>query len=189
MGKFLSQRQFIRTRENSLDDIRQLPQRSIIWKIHKTIKYNHSLQQQGKSDGFDSGDGPSNLIQIGIKSSIFRRAWPSNLMDHLAKNGSPVPRYFQLCALFQSHQFLPRVNLKFDRWPWKTKGHLFYANSSFVHHFIAICEFNLELQSRNAQFGQNQRFFCPVWPSNLMDDPEKQYGTSSILLQTYCIIS
>ena len=29
----------------------------------------------------------------------------------------------------------------------KTIGHLFYATSSFVHHFVAIGEFKLELQS------------------------------------------
>ena len=42
-----------------------------------------------------------------------------------------------------------RVTLKFDEWPWKTIGHLFYTTSSFVHHFIAIHVFKLELQSRN----------------------------------------
>ena len=47
-------------------------------------------------------------------------------------------------------QFLSRVTLKFDRWPWKTIGHLTYARSSFVHNFIAIGEFKLELQSGNA---------------------------------------
>ena len=35
----------------------------------------------------------------------------------------------------------------------KTIGHLSYATSSFVHHFIAISEFKLELESGNAQFG------------------------------------
>ena len=40
--------------------------------------------------------------------------------------------------------FLPRVTLNFDGWPWKTIGHLFYVASSFVHHFIAINEFKLE---------------------------------------------
>ena len=35
----------------------------------------------------------------------------------------------------------------------KPKKHLFYGTLSFVHHFIAICEFKLELESRNAQFG------------------------------------
>ena len=37
--------------------------------------------------------------------------------------------------------------------------------------------------------GQNWQFFCPVWPWNLMDDLEKQQGTSSMLLQALCIIS
>ena len=48
--------------------------------------------------------------------------------------------------------FLSSVTLKFDGWPWKTIGYLFYATSSFVHHFTTIGEFKLELQSRNAQF-------------------------------------
>ena len=48
--------------------------------------------------------------------------------------------------------FLSRVTLKFDGWPWKTIVHLFYATSSFVHHFIAICDLKPELQSENAQF-------------------------------------
>ena len=34
--------------------------------------------------------------------------------------------------------FWSRVTLKFDGWPWKTIGHLYYATSSFVHHFVAI---------------------------------------------------
>ena len=46
--------------------------------------------------------------------------------------------------------FFSRVTLKFDGWPSKTIGHLFYATSSFVQHFIAIGEFKLELQSGNA---------------------------------------
>ena len=45
------------------------------------------------------------------------------------------------------------VTLKFDGWPWKTIGHPFYATSSFVHHFIAISELELELEFGNAQFG------------------------------------
>ena len=49
--------------------------------------------------------------------------------------------------------FVPCVTLKFDGWPWKIIGHLFYATEIFVHHFITIGEFKLELQSGNAQFG------------------------------------
>ena len=37
--------------------------------------------QQGKSEGFDSCDRPSNLTQIGLKSLIFQPVWPWNLMD------------------------------------------------------------------------------------------------------------
>ena len=76
--------------------------------------------------------------------------------------------YIKLCASFQIHwwiqtgftvqkrsirveigDMLSRVILKFDGWPWKTIGHLFYATSSFVQHFVAIGEFKLELQSGN----------------------------------------
>ena len=32
----------------------------------------------------------------------------------------------------------------------KKIGHLFYATISFLHHFVAIGEFKLELQSGNA---------------------------------------
>ena len=45
--------------------------------------------------------------------------------------------------------------------------------SSFVHYFKAICDFKLELQSGNAQFGSKLAIFCPVWPWNLTDDLEK----------------
>ena len=53
--------------------------------------------------------------------------------------------------------FLSHVTLKFDRWPWKTTGHLFYAALSFVHHFIIICEFKLELQPETAKLGFDLR--------------------------------
>ena len=56
----------------------------------------------------------------------------------------------------------------------KTIGHLFYATSSFVQHFIAIGEFKLELQSGNAQSGSKSTIFLAVWPWNLTDDLQKQ---------------
>ena len=111
--------------------------------------------KQGKSEGFDSCDRPSNLAQIWSKSSIF----------------------------------LARLTLKFDVWPRKMIGHLFYTTSSFVYHFKSIGEFKLKLHSGNAQFGSKSAIFCPLWPWNLMDDLGKQYGTSSILHQALCIIS
>ena len=69
---------------------------------------------------------------------------------------------------------LSRVTLKFDGRPWKTIGHLSFAVSSFVQHFIAIGEFKLELLSGNAQFWSNSTIFRAVWPWNLTYDLEKQ---------------
>ena len=106
-------------------------------------------------------------------------------------NKAPLLYYIKLCASFQIHRwiqtevtlgkcsirveicdFLSLVTLKFDGWPWKTIGNLFYTTSSFVHHFKSIGEFKLKLQSRNAQFGSKSAIFCPVWPWNLTDDIE-----------------
>ena len=66
------------------------------------------------------------------------------------------------------------VTLKFDGWLWKTIGPIFYATSSFVHHFKSIGEIKLQLQSGNAQLGSKLVIFCPAWPWNLMDDLKKQ---------------
>ena len=106
---------------------------------------------------------------------------------------APLLHYIKLCASSQTPQwiqtgvivpkrpiwvkignFLSHVTFKFDGWPWKTIGHLFYVASSFVHHFIAINELKLKLQSGNAQFGSKLVIYCPVWPWNLMDYLEKQ---------------
>ena len=37
--------------------------------------------EQGKSEGFDSCDRPSNLTQIAFETSIFQPVWPQNLME------------------------------------------------------------------------------------------------------------
>ena len=42
-----------------------------------------------------------------------------------------------------------------------------------MHHFVAIGEFKLELQSGNAQSESNSAIFRAVWPWNLMDDLEQ----------------
>ena len=109
----------------------------------------------------------------------------------LKNNRAPLLCYFKLYASFHSHwwiktgvtvrkrpiwvkidDFFSRVTLQFDVWPWKTIGHLFYATSSFVHLFVAIGEFKLELQSINGQFGSKLTIFFShvtlqfdVWPS------------------------
>ena len=126
----------------------------------------------------------------------------------LKNNRAPLLCYFKLCASFCSHwwiqagvivqkrpiwvkfdDFYSRVTLKFYGWPWKTTGHLFYATSSFVHHFVAIGEFKLELQSGNAQSRSNTTIFRAMWSWNLMDDLERQQGTFPKQHQAICIIS
>ena len=62
------------------------------------------------------------------------------------------------------------MTLKFDGWPWKTIGHLFYTTSTIVHHFKAMGEFKLELRSGNNHFVSKSAIFSPMWPWNLMDD-------------------
>ena len=58
-----------------------------------------------------------------------------------------------------------------------------------MHHFVAIGEFKLELQSGNAQSRSNSTTFRAVWPWNLTDDLERQWGTSSKQHQAIRIIS
>ena len=110
----------------------------------------------------------------------------------LKNNRARLLFYFKPCASFRNHwcietwvtvrkrpiwvkfdYFWSRVTLKFDGWPWKTIGRLFYATASFVHHFVAIGEFKLELQSGNAESRSNSTIFRAVWPWNLTDDLEK----------------
>ena len=132
--------------------------------------WEHS--QQGKSEGFDSCARPSNLTQIGLKLSIFQPVWPWNLMDDLKQGKSegfescdqPIVRKRPIWV--KIGDVLSRVTLKFDGWPWKIIGHLFFAVSSFVQHFIAIGVFKLELQSGNAQFEYNSTIFRAMWPWN-----------------------
>ena len=57
--------------------------------------------------------------------------------------------------------FFSCVTLQFDVWPWKTIGHLFYATSSFVHHFVAIGEFNLSYSPETLNLGKIRRFLEP----------------------------
>ena len=55
-------------------------------------------------------------------------------------------------------------------WPWnstdgidKTIGHIFYATSSFLHHFVATGEFKVELHVVwERPIGSNSTFFCRV---------------------------
>ena len=145
----------------------------------------------------------------GWKVPIFLSPWSWKLMDDLEKQeDNPSTLHQALCIIsnpsvksnlsyspesLNSGQnwrfFLSCVTLKIDGWPWKTIYGLSYAASSFVHHFMAIGEFKLELQSGNAQFGSTSKKKIAVWSWNLTDDLEQQKGTFSKHHQALCIIS
>ena len=65
--------------------------------------------------------------------------------------------------------FFSHVTLKLDRWPWKTLGHLIYATSSFVHHLISISESKLQLQSGNTWFGSTCCVSVPIQSSTVFN--------------------
>ena len=156
---------------------------------------NHSSKKQGKSEGFESCDRPivrKHPIWVKMGDVLSRvtlkfDGWPWKTIGHLSFAVSSFVQHFIAIGEFKlelqsgnaqsgsnSTNFFSCVTLKLDGWHWKTIGHLFYAPSSFVHHFVAIGELKLELQSGNAQFGSNLSIFRAVWPWNLTDDLEKQ---------------
>ena len=97
----------------------------------------------------------------------------------LKNNRAPLLCYLKIFASFDSHRWIQTwvsvrkssiwtkigdvlscVILKFDGWPRKTIEKFFCTTASFVHHFLAICGFKLELQSRNAQIGAKFVLTC-----------------------------
>ena len=151
--------------------------------------------KQGKSEVFDSCDRPGNLTQNGFNRRFFSlcdlEIWWMASKNHRA----PLPHYIKLCASFQSHQwiesgatvqkrsirvkigdFLSRVTLKFDGWPWKAIGHLFYVIISFGHDFKAIIESKLELQSGNPQFRSKSVIFLSCVTLKFDRRPSKTIG-------------
>ena len=138
------------------------------------------IAKQGKSEGSDCCDRPSNL-KLDSNRQFFRPC-DHEIWRMTSKNNRALLLYYvKICALFQIHwwiqtgftvqkrsirveirDILSCVTLKFDGWPWKTIGHLFYTTPSRVHHFKAMGDFKLELQSANAQVGSKLViFFVP----------------------------
>ena len=77
--------------------------------------------------------------------------WHRKTIEHLFYVASSFVYHFTAISEFKlelqsgnaqfwskSMIFFSRVTLKFNGWPSKTIGHLFYATSTFVHHFIPI---------------------------------------------------
>ena len=168
----------------------------IFLSYHKiSMEHWKTTNKQGKSEGFESCDWPivrKRPIWVKIGDVLYRvtlkfDGWPWKTIGHLSFPVSSFVQHFIAIGEFKlelqsgkayfgsnSTIFKSRVTLKFDGWPWKTIGHLYYATSSSMHHFVAIGEFKLEVQSGNAQFGSKSTIFRAVWPWNLTDDLEKQ---------------
>ena len=158
--------------------------------FYATSSFVHHFVAIGEFKNLSYSPKTPNLEQIWrFLEPCYLEIWRMTLQN----NRAPLLCYFKLCASFHHHMWIQtgvtvrkrpiwvkvndfesRATLKFDGWPWKTIGHLFYATSSFVHHFVAIGEFKLELQSGNAQSGSNSMIFRAVWPWNLTDDLVKQ---------------
>ena len=124
--------------------------------------------------------------------------WPSKTIGHLFYATSSFVHHFIAIGEFKlelqsgnaqsrskSTIFFSHVTLKFDGWPSKTIGHLFYVTSSFVHHFVAIGEFRLELQSRNAQSGSKSTIFFSRVTLKFDGWPWKTIGHLSLALSSY----
>ena len=67
--------------------------------------------------------------------------------------------------------FSARVNLKFDGWPLDTRGHIAYTSLSFVHHFVTMYDFKLELRPGNAQIGAKFVLTSLTWALDLWPCP------------------
>ena len=152
------------------------PWKTIGHPFNATSSFLHHFQAIGKYKlELQSGN-----TQSASNSTIFRAVWPCNLRYDLEQGKSegfescdwPIVRKRPIWVKIGDVLYL--VTLKFQGWPWKTIGHLSFAVSSCVQHFIAIGEFKPELQSRNAQFGSNSRFLEPcdfeIWRMTLKDN-------------------
>ena len=107
-------------------------------------------------------------VKIG---DFFCPAWPWNLTDDLENNRAPLLYYITLCAAFQSHWYI-QTGVTVRRC-----SH--YGTSSILRQALCIIskpsvKSNLSYSLEMLYLGKNWRFFCPVWPWNLMDDLEKQ---------------
>ena len=150
----------------------------------------------------------SGNAQFGSKSTLLVPCDLETWHMTLKNNRAPLLYCILLCALFQSHKWIPTgvtirkrsirvkigkfkftMTLIFDEWPSKIIGHPFYAISSFVHHFIVIGEFQLELQSGNAPFGSKSKIFFSRVTLKFDRWPWKTRSHLSYAASSLCIIS
>ena len=155
-----------------------------------SVRYPSSGKNKANLRDFIAATGLVTLLKLDSNHRLFSPCdleiwWMTSKIYR-----APLLHYIKLCASSRTPRwiqtgvtvrkrsirvkignFLSRVTLKFDGWPWKTIRHLFYVASSFVHHFIAISEFKLQLNSGNAQFWSKSPFIVPcdleIWQMTL----------------------
>ena len=96
-------------------------------------------------------------IETTFMENVSTKYWvwnKANLRDLIAATGLMI-----LLKLDSNHRFFSPCDPEIWRMTRNTIQHLFYATLSFLHHFVAIGEFKLELQSGNAKFGSNLMIF------------------------------
>ena len=151
--------------------------------------------QQGKYEGFDSCDWPSNHTQIGFKSLIFQPMWPWNLMDDLEKLQGTSSTLHQALFIISN----PSVNSNWSYCPetlnsgqnqrfivpfdleiwWMTLKNnraslLCYIKLCASFHQLIQTGVTVRYSPERPNLGQNQQIFIAVWPWNSKDDLEKQ---------------
>ena len=116
---------------------------------------------------------------------------------HSKTNGEPLPCTYKLYVSFHSPlwiqigvviqkrsnrsksvDFSALVTIELWRMTSKNNRTRLLCHFKFVHNFVAICEFKLELRSGIAQLGSKSLIFQPVW--NLT--------TSPCLIQFYIVL-
>ena len=146
------------------------------------------LIKQGKSEGFDSCDRPSNL-KLDSNHRFFS-PFDLEIWWMTSKNNRALPLYYvRLCASFQIHRWiqtgvtvqersirveisdiLSRVTLTLDGWPWKTIGHFFYTTPALCIISNSSVMSNLSYSPETLNSGQNRQFLSRVtlkfdeWP-------------------------
>ena len=99
---------------------------------------------------------------LSIHENSFNKA---NLRDLIGATGLAI-----LPKLNSNRSFVSPCDLDISWMTPKTIGHLFHATLSFLHHFIALGEFNWSDSQETPYLGQNRRFFKPcdleIWRMN-----------------------
>ena len=117
------------------------------------MNYNWSYRTETLKSGSNCGILYLCDFEIGSMTPKYNRVYLFNFSESFVHNNIAICEFKS--GVFvrkrwnrgQIGDILARVAFKSCGWHWKTIGHLFHATSSSVYHFVAICEFKLELRN------------------------------------------